>query len=129
MATLNVGVHGDAIACITVEDNNDKTGGNKSPVSSIDSAETGNAVRNKSLSFKHVSSKQISVGEKPEVIEIELEDIPGTESAGVELNKRGSSITESGDAVVIRNAEKSYNSGHPILKGLNLTVPCGSMYV
>lgn len=43
-------------------------------------------------------------------------------------NARQVSVTESGDAVIVRNAEKSYQKGHPILDGFNMTVPCGSMY-
>lgn len=32
-------------------------------------------------------------------------------------------------AVIVRCANKSYNSGTPVLNELNMTVPCGSMYV
>lgn len=45
------------------------------------------------------------------------------------LNRRRVSITSAGDAVIVRGAHKSYKSGTPVLNGLNMTVPCGSMYV
>lgn len=45
------------------------------------------------------------------------------------LKRRRVSVTAAGDAVIVRGADKSYSSGTPVLNGLNMTVPCGSMYV
>lgn len=52
----------------------------------------------------------------------EVEELPMEQGNGRQV-----SATAAGDAVIVRGAEKSYKTGTPVLNGLNMTVPCGSM--
>ena len=65
-----------------------------------------------------MSSKNVDV-------EIELNDIAEIGSVN---DRRFEDVTAAGDAVVVRNAKKSYSKGQPVLNGLNMTVPRGTIY-
>ncbi|CAL8072610.1 unnamed protein product [Orchesella dallaii] len=64
---------------------------------------------------------------------LNIEEPPGSDTEldiRIMRRKRAQSVFvgDLGAAVVVRDADKSYKAGTPVLMGLNMTVPCGSIY-